>query len=132
MRSSTLLVGVVLVVGACSTRSLGYPGSPSGDVVVVGEESGREGRGAARSPGRVPPGHYPPPGECRIWYVGRPPGQQPPPARCESLVGRVPRGAFLLYNGRAWDTEHDWRRDEARSRGSVPAVVLRIMSSLTR
>ncbi|RTQ46518.1 hypothetical protein EJV47_21435 [Hymenobacter gummosus] len=29
----------------------------------------------------VPRGHYPPPGECRIWYPNRPPGQQPPPLR---------------------------------------------------
>jgi hypothetical protein len=31
---------------------------------------------------RVPPGHLPPPGECRLWYPGLPPGQQPPPGRC--------------------------------------------------
>jgi hypothetical protein len=30
----------------------------------------------------VPPGHYPPPGLCRLWFVDRPPGQQPPPEDC--------------------------------------------------
>jgi hypothetical protein len=30
----------------------------------------------------IPPGHYPPPGHCRVWYSGRPPGHQPPPFRC--------------------------------------------------
>lgn len=44
----------------------------------------------------IPPGHYPPPGECRIWYPGRPPGQQPPPGTCGRLRGRVPRGAWLI------------------------------------
>ena len=29
----------------------------------------------------VPPGHLPPPGHARVWYLGRPPGQQPPPYR---------------------------------------------------
>ncbi len=30
----------------------------------------------------APPGHMPPPGECRVWWPDRPPGQQPPPFRC--------------------------------------------------
>lgn len=31
---------------------------------------------------RIPRGHLPPPGECRVWYPGRPSGHQPPPFRC--------------------------------------------------
>lgn len=45
----------------------------------------------------IPPGHMPPPGECRIWYPNRPPGQQPPPGNCLSLERRVPLGAFLVH-----------------------------------
>jgi hypothetical protein len=30
----------------------------------------------------IPPGHQPPPRECRLWFPDRPPGQQPPPHRC--------------------------------------------------
>jgi hypothetical protein len=30
----------------------------------------------------IPPGHLPPPGECRVWLPGLPPGHQPPPGRC--------------------------------------------------
>ena len=30
----------------------------------------------------IPPGHLPPPGECRAWYPDLPPGHQPPPFRC--------------------------------------------------
>ncbi|OPY77218.1 MAG: hypothetical protein A4E65_02816 [Syntrophorhabdus sp. PtaU1.Bin153] len=40
----------------------------------------------------IPPGHYPPPGECRIWYPDRPPGQQPPSAGCS----QVPPGAWVI------------------------------------
>lgn len=80
----------------------------------------------------VPKGHYPPPGECRIWYPGEPPGQQPPPARCDRLVGRVPFGAFVLYNGKEWDSRYDWREHERRNRGSVPGVILDLMGSVRR
>lgn len=45
----------------------------------------------------IPPGHLPPPGECRIWFPGLPPGQQPPPGRCGKLEQDVPLGAWLLY-----------------------------------
>lgn len=43
----------------------------------------------------IPPGHYPPPGECRLWYPDRPAGHQPPPFRCGDSV---PRGAWLIQN----------------------------------
>lgn len=45
----------------------------------------------------IPPGHMPPPGECRAWYPGEPPGQQPPPGDCDELEHATPRGAWLLY-----------------------------------
>ncbi|MCE8019925.1 hypothetical protein HOP51_07330 [Halomonas sp. MCCC 1A11036] len=44
----------------------------------------------------IPPGHMPPPGECRIWYHDSPPGQQPPPGDCYDMQRRVPPGAALI------------------------------------
>lgn len=128
-----LLLGTGALAG-CSSGSGRYPipipGGPSGDVIVVGDrDRDREERGRDGEPRRlgVPPGHYPPPGECRVWYPGRPPGQQPPPSRCDRLVGRVPLGAFVLYNGREWDTRYDWRDHERRNRGTVPRVILDLL-----
>jgi surface antigen len=46
---------------------------------------------------KVPPGHMPPPGKCRIWFPGRPPGHQPPAGDCWDLERRVPRGAWLIH-----------------------------------
>lgn len=70
----------------------------------------------------VPPGHYPPPGHCRVWYAGRPPGQQPPPTPC-GRVAVVP-GSFILYDRRAWDADYDWARHARRQPGSVPRVII--------
>ncbi len=47
-------------------------------------------------PVHVPPGHLPPPGECRVWYPDRPPGHQPPPGPCHVLQYQVPPGAVLV------------------------------------
>lgn len=46
----------------------------------------------------IPKGHYPSPGECRIWYPDRPAGQQPPPVKCSQLKGQVPPGAWLIQH----------------------------------
>jgi hypothetical protein len=45
---------------------------------------------------KIPPGHMPPPGQCRIWFPERPPGQQSPPGDCRELRHRVPHGAVLI------------------------------------
>jgi hypothetical protein len=45
---------------------------------------------------KIPPGHLPPPGECRIWYPDRPPGHQPPPGDCYSLQYQMPPGTVLV------------------------------------
>ena len=47
-------------------------------------------------PVHIPPGHYPPPGQCRVWYPDRPPGHQPPPGPCHVLQHQVPPGAILV------------------------------------
>lgn len=46
---------------------------------------------------KVPPGHMPPPGLCRIWLPDTPPGHQPPVGNCNKLRHQVPPGATLIY-----------------------------------
>jgi hypothetical protein len=63
-----------------------------------------EGRLPAPPPGpvtappsfKIPPGHMPPAGLCRVWIPGRPPGHQSPPGRCEDLQYQVPAGGYLI------------------------------------
>jgi hypothetical protein len=45
----------------------------------------------------IPPGHLPPPGQCRVWIPGRPPGHQPRAGSCSALKRQVPTGAWLVY-----------------------------------
>lgn len=52
--------------------------------------------GYDRSIERIPRGHLPPAGQCRIWIPGRSPGKQPPPGDCRQLRQRVPAGAWLI------------------------------------
>src|ERR671925_2369990 len=61
-----------------------------------------------RGPDKVPPGHRPPPGMCRIWIDGVPPGQQPEPTDCATAVRERPAGARVIFGDRS-----DHRDDEA-------------------
>ena len=54
-----------------------------------------QGRGRNKA-FRIPPGHMPPPGECRVWYPGVPPGHQPPSVACRALRGRHFPGAVIV------------------------------------
>ena len=73
----------------------------------------------------VPPGHYPPEGMCRLWFQDRAPGQQPQPTECNKLRGKVPAGAFVLYNGKYWDADYDWTPKKA----SMPEPLVTILIS---
>lgn len=46
---------------------------------------------------KVPPGHLPPPGQCRIWIPGDPPGHQPKAGKCDGTERRAPAGSWILY-----------------------------------
>lgn len=78
-------------------------------------------------PGRrflfVPPGHYPPDGECRVWIHGVPPGRQAQAAPCDSL-GPIPAGAFILFGGDAWDFDYDWVAAVERGEDAPPPEIL--------
>ena len=93
MRSIKMpVLGVAIAVAGCSTHGpiVLLPGP---DVTVVAADN----RAATAATLGIPPGHLPPPGECRVWIPGQPPGQQRPPGDCLTLQRRVPPGAWLIY-----------------------------------
>ena len=61
------------------TVQVPYPGNPHDR----GYDRGYRGydQGYYYAP-RIPDGHLPPPGECRVWDPSRPAGHQPPPFKC--------------------------------------------------
>jgi hypothetical protein len=73
-----LAVAALVSLGACADVYVPHPGPHYGEV-------------------RIPPGHMPPPGSCRVWFPDRPAGHQPPPGHCAALRHQVPPGAMLVY-----------------------------------
>ena len=65
-------------------------------LVPVGADAQGRGRGTRG----IPPGHLPPPGECRVWHDDRPPGHQPPPTSCgEARRDAYRTGGRVIHGG---------------------------------
>ena len=84
--------------------------------VLVSPAAAQRGQG----PNKVPRGHYPPRGMCRIWFDGVPPGRQPAPTDCETAFRRAPdRARIITSDGREieggrYSDYRDYRRARER------------------
>ena len=65
-------------------------------MMVLADGAHLEAQGRGQRGFRIPPGHMPPPGQCRVWYPGIPPGRQLPPVPCRVLRGHRFPGAVVL------------------------------------
>jgi hypothetical protein len=45
----------------------------------------------------IPPGHLPPPGQCRVWIPGTPPGHQAPSSPCRGIERHAPAASWIVY-----------------------------------
>ena len=93
--SSIALAGIFTLVGTNTADAQGR---------------GRGNQDRGRSSQGIPPGHLPPPGECRVWYDNRPPGQQPPPTSCSNARVTAARSVGRVIYG----DDRDRRRDDDR------------------
>lgn len=66
---------------------------------VLGQEQQQRGQDSRRKSDRIPPGHMPPAGMCRIWIDGVPPGRQPAPTDCQTAVATRPANARVIWGG---------------------------------
>jgi hypothetical protein len=105
----------VLLLAGCSSRVVVASGPSPGPDRASQPKHGAIGPVASL---KIPPGHFPAPGQCRIWIPGQPPGHQPSASACHSLHSEIPPGAWVLY--RPWNTDKkvievtaydDYRRD---------------------
>jgi hypothetical protein len=104
-------LALALASTACSQRT----------VVVAPAPHVVEGPSTAASL-RIPPGHLPPPGRCRVWFPGRPPGHQPPPRSCDGIAAMAPAGAWIVYRPREDRTHVHVREVDARRAGVVVRI----------
>ena len=88
-----------------------------GCAITVGAQS-RNGRFGDQG---IPPGHLPPPGQCRVWYSDRAPGQQPRPTSCRDAERTAARDRYarVIYGSDVQGRDGDWSRENERPR-AVP------------
>lgn len=92
VRSSIALTcSLVGALGACMPSMRTLPPGPGERTVVVSKGD------VERRSLRVPPGHYPPVGQCRVWFPGQPPGKQPKAGSCIGIGRVAPAGSWILY-----------------------------------
>ena len=86
-RTASVLAFALITAGCVPpTRSVPF----ATRVIVVSDDEDR-------SQFKVPPGHLPRAGQCRVWYRGRPPGQQPGAGTCDGIERFAPAGSWILY-----------------------------------
>ena len=88
-----LLVIAVVTMSGCASFTIEARGSNT----VPEPTPEKRVRNSAPDPIGIPPGHFPPPGHCRVWHPGTPPGHQPPPGSCSVVERDIGPGDWLLY-----------------------------------
>lgn len=92
---------LVVAASACSSTQPDVNTDPAEGAILPSSapDSGEGTRSTAATLG-IPPGHLPPPGQCKVWIPGEPPGQQKKKYKagdCAYVEGQVPPGGWLVY-----------------------------------
>lgn len=84
------------------------------------------GRTSTNASSRVPRGHLPPPGMCRVWVDGVPPGHQPKPTNCSTAEAerhRYGANARVIYGDQTPHPGKGRASRDSRSGGSYETVI---------
>lgn len=84
------------IASSTSTFSENDQGQGKGQKGKKNKSKDAKGRYHPFSELKVPKGHLPPPGKCKIWLPNTPPGHQPAPQSCTSALRDVPLGAWVI------------------------------------
>ena len=98
MRTTTtlaLLLVATLAASGCASFTFEARGGGSTVPDPPPAKHGHDHPAPARL--NIPPGHFPPPGKCRVWHPGGPPGHQPAPGLCSVVEHDVAPGDWLIY-----------------------------------
>lgn len=110
------ITGILLFLSGCSTTiRTGNPPSPEEVVTTKRDHPAHLG---------IPPGHLPPPGNCRVWFPGRPPGQQPRPTNCNDALASAPPDSWVLYRPTRDRRNIHVRIIDSRRRSAVVEVLI--------
>lgn len=98
MRSTSFLFQLIVVLTFLLNAGCGAVG-----VVITG--GGGYPQPAPRQPERyesyhslkIPKGHLPSPGACKIWYPGKPAGHQPSSGPCDTVMEEAPLNTWILH-----------------------------------
>jgi hypothetical protein len=91
------LVAATSILAACSGTTVLVRNDPAPkEDTKEDRKTEKEGPSTAATLG-IPPGHLPPPGQCRVWIPGDPPGHQAPAGSCSELASQVPLNGWLVY-----------------------------------
>lgn len=131
---SRCMLGILTLVAGCSGAKPEVRTAPNPEASVVigpgaaGSDVASKKTGASQNASTaarygIPPGHLPPPGQCRVWMPGEPPGQQKryKSGECALVQRRVPPGGWLVYR-----TSGDKKEIVVREYGSGPSELLAI------
>ena len=116
MRSAMQAATLVAILAATACKPVSSNPAPEP------ERGPRRAPDAAATSLDIPPGHLPPPGQCRVWVPGTPPGRQAKSRSCTRIESSAPAGSYIVERpGRDKRVVHVRVVDERR-----PGVVVRM------
>ena len=119
MRTAKRLVPCMMLMAAAACTTVIQPNNST----PAPEPAASRGPSTAARLG-IPPGHLPPPGQCRVWVQGLPPGKQPKARGCSGIEQSAPPSSWVVYRPGADKKVVHVREMDSRRVGIVTRVVV--------